>query len=522
MTNKPPDEVIFAIIEKEDSFFKTLVEFSRDPFYMLDPEDGGRMVYVNKAALAHYGYSLEKLLTMRIPDWDPAYDMNLLPMPPYDPAAGEFSRFETIHKVASGKLVPVEITSSIIELHGKIFVYGYFLDISERKAVEASLKESEKNLRDAQRIAHVGNWTSDLSKNLQSASEECYRIFGLSHKDFPRTIEAFLELVHPDDRDRVRTATENISDECQNHQLEFRVIRPDRSERIVKVHEEVVTYDPEKPARIVGTVQDITSQREAEEERLSIERKFQQSQKLESLGVLAGGIAHDFNNILMVILGNLDLALRELPEKSKASDRIGQALKAGRVAADLTKKMLAYAGKEPLQMKSADLNSFVRTNEDIFRSFMSQNVKLNIITQENLPMIDADTGQLLRMIMNLLINASEAIGDGAGEISITTGMEKYSQKQLNRSLLEDKPREGLFVWIEISDTGCGMDEETQRKIFEPFFSTKFAGRGLSMPETLGLVRTHGGAVMLGSKPGKGSTFRILFPAKRGETRRAGS
>jgi len=377
-------------------------------------------------------------------------------------------------------------------------------------------KDASFSLIEAQRMAHVGNWVADLSRNLLFASEECCRIFGLLQKDPPCSCDAFFSLTHPDDMKRVRAATESIPDSCLSHRIEYRIIRPDNIEKVVIVNEEALTDDSGRPAYIVGVVQDITCRREAEADRLAIERKFQQSQKLESLGTLAGGIAHDFNNILMVILGNLDLALKDIPHDSKPHARVEQAIKAGRMASDLTAKMLAYAGKGAFILKELDLNTVVHSNSSLFRSFVSHNITLDIVPAADLPLIYADAGQILQVIMNLLINASEAIGQQRGAIKISTGVEQCDQQTLKLSMLEDKPHAGPFVWLEISDTGCGIDKETRQRMFEPFFSTKFMGRGLGMPSALGIIRAHSGAILLESEPGKGSAFRVLFPVKKNE------
>jgi len=498
--------------KKDAAFFRHMIELSRYPYCVMDPGDGWKVIYANKAACEHFGYSYNKLLSLRIADLDARVDVNMLPTRAIHDLTGETMRFETIHKTASGKSIPVEIILTLMEYDGKLLSFGHFYDISKRKAIEAELRESEEKLLEAQRLASVGTWVTDLSKNLLSASDECFKILGLPPNAPRSSLESFLDLVHPEDRERVRQAFDSIPDSLRQ-QLEFRIVRPDKAERMIRFSIETATDDLEQPELIIGAIQDITAQREAEEERLAMEHKLLQNQKLESLGVLAGGIAHDFNNILLAILGNLELALWEIPDRSKAHTRIERAIKSGRIASDLTAKLLVYAGKAPCMLKDTDLNNIIRANESLFASFVTENISLTITLGDDLPLINADHSQILQAIINLLINSSEAVGAGPGIITVSTGVQKFDEKTLRHSVLEYKPKEGLFVWVEVTDTGCGMDKKTQQKLFDPFFSTKFTGRGLGMPATLGIVRAHGGAVTVKSKPGRGASIRLLFPAK---------
>ncbi|HET6420264.1 MAG TPA: PAS domain S-box protein [Geobacteraceae bacterium] len=250
---------------KEASFFKTLIEYTRDPVYVLDPNDAFRMVYANQAACRHFGVDLDRLLTMRIPDWDPVFDMDSLNANMEEMKQGRSIRFETVHRVASGELVPVEVTGNYLVHEGRELVAGYFYDISERKVLEQALRESERNLIEAQRIACVGNWAKDLSGNFVSASAECYRLLGVEPAEFTGRMEVFLQLVHPDDRDRVRSAVEKLLSDRLPYSVEFRVILKDGSERIIHEKGEAVVNEHGKPVRLVGTDQDITERKRVED-----------------------------------------------------------------------------------------------------------------------------------------------------------------------------------------------------------------------------------------------------------------
>jgi PAS domain S-box-containing protein len=257
---------------------------------------------------------------------------------------------------------------------------------------------------------------------------------------------------------------------------------------------------------------DITERKRAEADRIGLERQLLDAQKLESLGILAGGIAHDFNNLLMAILGNLDLALLELSQASSARVSIEQAVQATRRATDLTRQLLAYSGRGRFVVMRMELNELVRENADLFRTAISRTVTMNLYLAREPALIEADPGQVQQIIMNLITNASDAIGEKPGTITLVTGSKTLDEVSLSRSRLAEKPPPGRFAFLEVSDTGCGMEDGTLQRIFDPFFTTKFTGRGLGMSAVLGIVRGHKGAVMVDSETGQGTTIRVLFPA----------
>ena len=260
------------------------------------------------------------------------------------------------------------------------------------------------------------------------------------------------------------------------------------------------------------SVTDITERKWAEEKRLQMERQMQQTQKLESLGVLAGGIAHDFNNLLTIILGNASLALDEMPSLSPARDSLKAIEATSLRAAELCRQMLAYSGKGRFVIENIRMNDLIGEMISLLKASISKKAILNLNLKEPLPPLRGDPSQIRQVLMNLVFNASEAIGEHGGVITISTGMMECSNEDISEIYLDDNLTEGLYVWLEVSDTGCGMDHETQRRIFEPFFTTKFTGRGLGLSAVLGIVRGHKGALKVYSEPGRGTTFKVLFPA----------
>jgi PAS domain S-box-containing protein len=266
----------------------------------------------------------------------------------------------------------------------------------------------------------------------------------------------------------------------------------------------------------LAIVRDITTRKQAEEQRLALEHQVQHSQKLESLGVLAGGIAHDFNNILTSILGNAELILTELSPFAPIRGNLLEITAASRRAAALCRQMLAYSGRGQFVIEPIDLGALVEEMLDLLKSAISKHAVLNLRLQEKLPLLEGDPSQLGQVVLNLVINASEAIGEHDGVISVSTGTRECSAEYLRKSYAHEDSTPGLYLALEVSDTGSGMDTETQARLFEPFFTTKLTGRGLGLSAVLGIVRGHKGALALESKLGRGTTFTVLLPASKAE------
>ena len=264
---------------------------------------------------------------------------------------------------------------------------------------------------------------------------------------------------------------------------------------------------------IQAIVRDIGTQKRAEAERAALERQLFQAQKMESLGVLAGGIAHDFNNLLMGVLGHAGLALEQLNPLHPARRNLEAIQKAGQRAADLTRQMLAYSGRGQFVVRNLDLTAQVEEMVHLLEVSLPKTVVLRFDLHRGLPAIAADAAQLQQVIMNLVINAAEAIGEASGLITLATGAQHLDAAMIRALLLGQDVVPGTYVYLEVSDTGCGMDPKTIGRIFEPFFTTKFTGRGLGLSAIMGIVRGHKGALKVYSEVGRGTTFKVLFPAQ---------
>lgn len=317
-----------------------------------------------------------------------------------------------------------------------------------------------------------------------------------------------------DDLNAVRNELEYRVAERTN---ELQATNEDLLEQRYQLQEEIARrqeIQEELAKKNIQLEREISCRVQAEEERNRLENKMQQTQKLESLGVLAGGIAHDFNNILMAIIGNADLALMRLNPESPVKDNLHKIEEAAARAADLAKQMLAYSGKGKFVVETLDLNRILEEMLHMMEVSISKKAVLRLNLNNPLPAIEGDATQMRQIFMNLVINASEAVGDKSGVISITTGCMDCDSSYLKDVWLDDNISEGLYVYVEVADSGCGMDRPTLEKIFDPFFTTKFTGRGLGMSAVLGIIRGHKGAIKVYSELGKGSSFKILLPASK--------
>lgn len=266
---------------------------------------------------------------------------------------------------------------------------------------------------------------------------------------------------------------------------------------------------------ILLAVEDVTERRLAERERAELAKQLEESQRLKALGVLAGGIAHDFNNILTAVVGYANLVQSKLPSDSPLLRHIDTIEQQALRAAELCNQMLAYSGQGRMVVRRLDLSAFVEELAPALSSSIGKGSVLQLELNEALPAIEADVAQLHQIVANLIINASESLGTNGSTITVKTGCLQTDPTYFATARIAPEVVQEQYVYLEVSDEGCGMDSETQAQIFDPFFSTKFAGRGLGLAAVIGSVRGHGGALSLDSEPGQGSVFRVCFPSVSG-------
>jgi PAS domain S-box-containing protein len=394
------------------------------------------------------------------------------------------------------------------------YIVTQITDITALKQAEQALREREAALAAAQRITHLGSWEltdidlEHLERSRLRWSDEMFRIYGLDPGSAEPNLETVISRIVPEDRERVRDLALHCLKEQVPFAAELRIERPDGSQRTVLARGEAERGGSAgRTAKLRGTMQDITEQKE-------LERKLLQAQKLESLGLLAGGIAHDFNNLLTGILGYASLVRQHLAASSPLQDYVTQIETGGRRAAELCQQMLAYAGRGRFEVRAHALNDIVRDTLPLLEVSIPKKVTLALRLAEGLPAVEVDATQIRQIVMNLVTNAADAIGNKEGRIAVTTGTVAADRAYLAQTYLAPDLPEGCYVFLDVSDTGAGMTPEVQKRIFDPFFTTKFAGRGLGLAAVLGIVRAHHGALKVYSEPGKGTTMRLLLPAAR--------
>ncbi len=400
------------------------------------------------------------------------------------------------------------------------FIYAVARDVTQRRADEAALRDAERalaasheQLLSVSELAHIGHFTIDTETRESVWTAELYRIFGVDPEHFAPSVDSVSRMLHPGDAQAVAAAVREVVTTGEARRADFRLRRPSGEERFCLVIVERMESSVSPAVRVHGLVQDLTESRRAEEEQRRLEQQVMQAQKLESLGVLAGGIAHDFNNLLTGILGNADLAMSEVSPTSPIVPYLCDIEQASRHAADLCRQLLAYSGRGRFVVQHVSLNDVIGEMTHLLSASISKRVVLKYDLSKELPSTLADVTQVRQVVMNLITNASEAIGDESGIVAVSTGVMDCDEAYLRHAIGGSEQRQaGRYVFLEVADSGCGMDEDTLARMFDPFFTTKFTGRGLGLAAVLGIVRGHKGVLHLSSEKGRGTTFKILMPA----------
>lgn len=296
--------------------------------------------------------------------------------------------------------------------------------------------------------------------------------------------------------------------------LEVSAYRKNRTVVPLEVTAGFLVDENDRPNAILGISRDLSERKKADKERAEIQSRLQRANKMESLGTMAGSIAHNFNNLLMVVLGNLELAKETLTEGSATARNIQRAVNATQRAADLSGMMLTYVGQLKKESVPVDLSQMVNAVLKNMDESTMTNVTLDLDLADPMPLVAADAGQMRQMISGFITNAIEALGRNEGRVRISTGWMQCNAEYLSTAYLKEDPPEGMYTYVEVADTGCGMDTETMGKVFDPFFSTKFTGRGLGMAAVMGIIRSHKGVIKVSSSKNQGSVFTALFPIHR--------
>jgi len=471
------------------------------------------ILYVNDAFLRTYGYQEHELLGQDIILLVVSPRTNMVEQKQILPATiGGGWRGELWNRAKDGREFPISLATSVVrDDNGEaIALIGVARDITEQRRAEDALRESELWLRESQSISRVGSYVLDIHSGFWESSAVLDEIFGIG-PDFRRDVDGWKQLIHPDFQTGMVEYLQNeVVAQGKPFDREYRIVRASDGQARWVHGRGSLTFGPDgRPARMVGTIQDITGRKQAEEERARLEEQLRESRKLESLGRLAGGVAHDFNNHLTVISGYCDMILGRL----EPDDRLRREMEAIRAAAGraagLTGQLLAFSRKQIVEPKAISLNDVVRDAGHMLRRLIGEDIEVVTTLDPGLRIVTADRGQMNQVLVNLAINARDAMPEG-GRLTIET-----SNEDLDESGLANHPdaRPGRYAVLCVADTGIGMDAATMQNIFEPFFTTKKlgAGTGLGLATVYGIVRQNGGWLSVTSRPGAGSTFRIYLP-----------
>lgn len=382
----------------------------------------------------------------------------------------------------------------------------------ELRQADAALRKIEEVLNSSQRLARVGGWEWDLEKRGATLTKEARRILGLSPDlvlDFEACMDRIIDGFDPSAQQSVREAFDRCCGQGTPFDLEAPFRNASGESLWVRVTSEAVLDTQGNVVKIVGNIMDVTERKAAAQERRDIEEQLRQSQKLEAIGKLAGGVAHDFNNLLTVILGYSQLAARRVKTEDILSKQLREVVNAAQRAAVLTRQLLAFSRNQVLELKPIHLNRVVTDLEDMLRRIIGEDIELDLILAPDLGTTRADASQLEQVLMNLVVNARDAM-PGGGKLTIETANADFDEAFAAQHV-DLTP--GPYVLLSVSDSGCGMDQRTRSRIFEPFFTTKERGKGtgLGLATVYGIVNQCGGHIRVDSEPGSGTTFKIALP-----------
>ncbi len=418
----------------------------------------------------------------------------------------------------SGKIMEIQYSADLITYDSTLCLQVMMTDNTNLKQAEDALKESEYRWKFALEGSGDAVWDWNIKTGQAFYSSRYKEMLGFAEDEIGSASDEWLKRIHPEDAPGVMTGLEPcLVGRTGSAAVEFRMLCKDGSWKWMLGRGMVVSRDSDgAPLRMIGTNADITDRKNAEEEKQTLEYQLQHTQKLESLGVLAGGIAHDFNNILAIIMGycaltklNYDTAEKNIHIIETAAEK----------AAGLCRQMMAYAGKAQLTKTNISMVEKVEEIVAMLKATLPQNAEIITDLPAEIPLIEGDASQLGQVVMNLIINSSEAIGTEHGKVDVSLSRIEVRAGKVFEDYHGKKIAPGEYVCLEVTDNGCGMSEETRWRIFEPFYTTKFTGRGLGMSAVLGIIRSHGGALQLYSQANHGTTFKVYLPVPMSEADR---
>lgn len=418
--------------------------------------------------------------------------------------------FEIPAKLADGRLITIH-TRGMVERTADgtpIRMLGTMQDVTAMRAAEATLREREAQFRTLAESSPTGVFQTNTDGFTVYANQRLLAWFDLSLEAF--SAGEWLARVHPDDVPTVKERGARTRDLLEPFDTEYRIVVHGHTRWLRVRTEPLFDGDGISPLGHIGSVLDASAERFAAEERTRLQAQLQQARRLESLGLLAGGVAHDFNNLLVGILANASMARDELPVHHAGREALDDITHAAQRAADLTRQLLAYAGRARVERRQVALPALVAELPKVLGARVPSHVTFAVEAPEPV-VVDGDETQLRQIILNLITNAVDAIGVREGRVDVQVTVRDCTEADLQRGLLGRERTPGRYAVITVRDTGMGMSQEVQERMFDPFYTTKRSGRGLGLAATLGILNSHGGAIQVESTEGLGTTIQVLLP-----------
>ncbi len=484
--------------EESLSFTQFAVDHIADAMFWMD--SAGRFIYVNDAACSSLGYSRDELLSMTVHDIDPSFPKVAWPKQWEVLKKNRTLKLESQHRRKDGSTFPVELLGNFLEYEGKEYNCAFAFDITDRKLAEEALRRSEEKFRSLFEESQDAIYISTPDGQIEDANMAAVNLFGFSSKEEFLRVDVARDLYRdPATRDdflRRLTTYGFVKD------YELNLITRQGKSLLVVASASAARDEKGRIVAFRGILRDVTERRE-------LERQLRQAQKMEAVGQLAGGIAHDFNNLLTGITGFTQLVLGKFDPDSREATDLRKALEMSDQAAALTKQLLAFSRRQPLEPKVLNLNALIGDTLSMLERLIGEAIELRLMPASNIGNVRVDPGQIELVLFNLTINARDAMPDG-GTLTFETRNVDLDEEYC---AVHPNVAPGTFVMIAATDTGWGIDRETQRHIFEPFFTTKGVGEGtgLGLATVYGIVEQHSGHVNVYSEPGEGTTFKLYFP-----------
>lgn len=490
-------------VSENEERYRALFDNNPLPMWVYECETL-RFVAVNSAAIAHYGYSRDEFYAMTLPDIRPASDAEFVRLSARSAGYAETHYRQLRHQLKNGTIIDVDITARPINFGNRPSRLVLAHDVTDRSRAETALRESEAQLRLALDVANLIVWERDLATDSVSSRVLPRNLSGV--EPAPASFgshAAFLAVVHAEDRDRVARVHADAVERRGELSIEFRVTMSDGSLRWKQTAARVLLDAGGRAVRMIGVSRDVT-------DRVALEGQLRHAQKMEAVGQLAGGIAHDFNNLLTVITAGVIFAREALPPDAPVASELVMVGEAAARAGRLTRQLLAFSRKQVLQPELVDLNRVIRGVEPMLRRLIAEDIHILVIPGCAQAVVFADPGQLEQVLVNLAVNARDAMPEG-GRVAIETTSVTLTAEDAARSGGDGAP--GPYVRLIVRDTGVGMDDATMARAFEPFFTTKGPGHGtgLGLATVYGIVQQSGGYLRVSSVPGVGTTFEIDLP-----------